>query len=111
MSFHFEYPADYDSQFHAPEPEGMAGVMGGDSQELVPKPIACNNCGKPIEFLSKIKVPCLQWKHVSGHYGCNEVKLMHSETYAEPAEPSVLPETDRSRAWKQRLANACKEAK
>jgi hypothetical protein len=64
MSFHFEYPADYDSQFHAPEPEGMAGVMGGDSQDLV-------------------------------HY----------------REPSVMPETDRSRAWKQRLANARKEAK
>jgi hypothetical protein len=64
MSFHFEYPADYDSQFHCPEPDGMAGVMGGDSQELVPY-----------------------------------------------REPSVLPETDRSRAWKLRLANACKEAK
>jgi hypothetical protein len=33
-------------------------------------------------------------------------------TYQAPYRaPVVMPETDRSRAWKQRLANACKEAK
>jgi hypothetical protein len=62
MSFHFEYPADYDSQFHSPEPEGMHGVMGSDTVEFAP--------------------------------------------YREPV---VMPETDRARAWKQRLADACKK--
>lgn len=33
------------------------------------------------------------------------------EEFVRNCEPVVMPETDRSRAWKQRLADACKEIK
>jgi hypothetical protein len=49
---------------------------------LAPTPV-CKNCGKPIEYFTFISAPCLQWKHASGHYGCNESRPMHSVTYAE----------------------------
>jgi hypothetical protein len=45
----------------------------------------CKHCGKPLVFIP-IPVQCMQWKHASGHYGCNESRPMHSKTYAEPAE-------------------------
>jgi hypothetical protein len=45
--------------------------------------MTCKHCGKPLEFFDS-PIPCLQWKHASGHYGCNDATPSHSTTYAEP---------------------------
>lgn len=46
----------------------------------------CRHCGAPIDHFPSIAVPCLQWKHASGFYGCNGSKPAASVTYAEPSE-------------------------
>jgi hypothetical protein len=44
----------------------------------------CAHCGEELEH-TRSKIPCLQWQHKTGFYGCNKSCPSHSATYAEPS--------------------------
>lgn len=43
----------------------------------------CKHCGEAVERVPS-RIPCLEWVHATGYYGCNKSRPSHSTTYAEP---------------------------